>query len=366
MAAPPPPRPRYPFVSLAMNLATFFHGRRDRRLLALAGIAAVGIAAAGGALYYREAVVTPHYKPMELFPGLAHKLMRGEATHIYIVSKKYGAFEVAFVPQKGWVLPDRGGYPASFDTVKEALVAVAAMQTVEPKTDRPDWYHYVDLDPPPQGDGINVTLAADKGYILASMIVGKSESLGDDVGLFVRRAGEKQSYLVKSPAEIKANPIDWMDKNVVALAAPRIASALVRPPTGPAYTASRPAPGTPFTLAPLPKGRELAYPGAADATAGALSDFSFDDIKPATAFDFNNAARLVLQTFDGLTVTVDAVTQDSATWVRMYAEAKPGEPKTAKEALAINARTEGWAFKLPAERAASLLPTLESLLKPKK
>lgn len=349
-----------------MKLAAFFHGRRDRRLMALAGLAALGIAAAAGGVYYREAVLAPHYTPMELFPGLAHKLMRGEATHIYIVSKKYGAFEIAFVPQKGWVLPDRGNYPASFEMVKEALVAIAAMQTVEPKTDRPDWYHYVDLDPPPQGDGVNVTLSADKGYVLASMIVGKSESLGDEIGLFVRRAGEKQSYLVKSPAEIKANPADWMDKNVVAIAADRVASVLVRPANGPAYTAARKTPGTAFAIDPMPKGRELAYAGAADTIAGALADFGFDDIRPVTAFDFNNAARLVLQTFDGLTVTVDAVPRDGATWVRMFAEAEPGDPKAAKEALAINARAEGWAFKLPAYKAAGLFPPLESLLKPKK
>lgn len=348
-----------------MNLAAFFHGRRDRRLMVLAGLAAVSIAAAAGALYYREAVVAPRTTPMPLFPGLAYKIAGGEATHIYIVSKKYGSFEVAFVPQKGWVLPDRGNYPASFATVKETLVAIAAMQTVEPKTDRPDWYHYVDLDPPPQGDGVNITLSADKGYTLASLIAGKSESLGDDIGLFVRRAGEKQSYLVKSPAEIKTNPADWMDKSVVAVAPNRIAAAEVKPASGPAFAATRIAPDGAFKLAPLPKGRELAYAGAADATAAALADFGFDDIKPVTAFDFNNAARLRLQTFDGLTVIVDVVTQDSGTWVRLYASAAPGNQPAAKESLAINDRAEGWAFKLPSTKAAAIVPTLESLLKPK-
>ena len=70
--------------------------------------------------------------------------------------------------------------------------------------------------------------------------------------------------------------------------------------------------------------------------------------------------------FDGLTVTVDLAQQGSDTWVRLLAQAAPGNPAAAKEAFNINARAEGWTFKLPAYKAAVFAPTLESLLKPKK
>jgi len=348
-----------------MTLKTHFFPRRNRNLAILAGVTVLSVALAFAALLYREAMVAPKNTPMPLFPGLAHKLAGGEATHIYIVSKKYGGFEIAFIPSKGWVLPDRGNYPASFETVQQTLVAIAAMETNEPKTDRPEWFHYVDLDPPPQGAGTIVTLSADKGYVLASMILGKAEMVGDELGLFVRRAGENQSWLVKSPAEIKVNPSDWMDKNVITLDRGRVASAEVRPATGPAYTASRAKPDQAFTIAPLPKGRELVYPDAADATAAALAAFAFDDIKQVTAMDFAGGARLTLHTFDGLTVTADVVTQGSDTWVRLYASAAPGNPKAAKDALAINGRAAGWAFKLPPYKTSAFAPPLESLLKPK-
>jgi hypothetical protein len=345
--------------------AAFFHGRRDRRLMALLVLAIVSIGLASGAVYYRAAVLAPRYQPMKVFSGLARQLTRGDVTRVYIVSKKFGAFTVAFVPQKGWVLPDKGNYPASFEMVKQTLLGIAAMQTIEPKTDRPEWFHYVDLDPPPQGDGINVTLSGDRGHVIASMIVGKSEPLGDDLGLFVRRAGENQSYLVRSPTEIKADPAEWMDKTVISVAASRIASAEVKPVTGPAYTASRAKPEDGFAVAPLPKGRELAYSGAADATANALSDFGFDDIRRSTDFDFADGARLVIHTFDGLSVTVNLVTRDNATWARLFAGAEPGSQTAAKEALAINARAEGWAFKIPAYKATAFTPPLEGLLKAK-
>jgi hypothetical protein len=347
-------------------MTALLHGRRNRRLLALAACAGLSIAAAAGALYYRAAVLAPRYQPMPVFPWLAHVLNQGDVTRIYIVSKKYGAFTVAFVPQKGWVLTDKDNYPASFETVKQTLVAIAAMQTVAPKTDSPAWFHYVDLDPPPQGDGVNVTLSGDGGHVIASMIVGKSEPLGDDLGLFVRRAGENQSYLVRSPAEIKANPAEWMDKSVVSIAVERVATVEVKPLEGPAYTATRTAPEAPFNVAPLPKGRALAYAGAIDATAAALADFGFDDIRRSTGFDFTDGARVVLHTFDGLSVTVNLVNANGTSWARLFAEAMPGYPRAAKEALAINARSVGWAFKLSATKAGAFAPSLESLLAKKK
>jgi hypothetical protein len=118
-----------------------------------------------------------------------------------------------------------------------------------------------------------------------------------------------------------------------------------------------------FTVSPLPKGRELSYAGAGDSAATTLADFSFDDIKPAMAVDFANAAHLTVRSFDGLTVTLDIATVGSEHWVRMMANAAPGT--TAKEALSINTHASAWAFKLPPYKASLFAAPLETLLKPK-
>ncbi len=47
------------------------------------------------------------------------------------------------------MLPGRNDYPASYETVNKTLVGLAALQTIEPKTSRPDWLHYIGLDAPP-------------------------------------------------------------------------------------------------------------------------------------------------------------------------------------------------------------------------
>ncbi len=352
-----------------MNLRATFYSRRNRNLAALGGVAVISMVLAFFALHHRQSMVAPKHEPEVFFPGLARQLNAGEITHIRIASKTGGTFEVAFVPTKGWVLPGRNNYPASFEQVKTTLVALAAMETIEPKTANPELFHYVNLDAPPEGNGVEITLTGEKGHVRAALIAGKTEAVGDDnsVGMFVRRAGENQSWLVKSPAALKASQSDWMDKTVLDVDRDRVTEVQVQPATGPAYSVSRATPkDASFTVSPLPKGRELAYPGSGDSAASVMDDFTFDDIKPAGDFDFSNAARVITRTFDGLRVTVDVTKQGEEYWTRVAASSEPGSQKAAREALAINAHAAGWAFRLPAYKGASFAAPLETLLKPKK
>ena len=351
-----------------MDLKTLFSDLRRRNLAVLAALALVSVLLAVLALDRRAAEVAPKYPPQAYFPGLAAKL--GEVTRIHIESRKSGAFDVTFAPTKGWVLPGRSNYPASFEEVRKTLVGLAALQTIEPKTARPDWLHYVDLDAPPMGGGVLMSLSDDKGRVLAALIVGKSEDIGDaseSVGLFVRKPGETQSWLVSSPFAPHASPSGWLKKNIVDVDRARVQEVEVRPLSGPAYTVRRDKPSdTGFALAPMPRGRELAAPGGPDGVASALADFSFDDIQPAGNLDFDNqASRTVTRTFDGLIVGVDVVKQGPDYWARVFAGAAPGKPDAAKEARGINASAQGWAYRLPAAKGAQFMITLDGLLKPR-
>ena len=350
-----------------MELKAFFNDPRRRNLAVLAALALLSVLLAVWALDRRAAEVAPKYPPHAFFPGLADKL--DDVTRIHIASKKNGAFDVTFVPMKGWVLPDRSNYPASFEEVRKTLVGLAALQTIEPKTARPGWFHYVDLDAPPKGDGVLISLSDDKGRVFAALIVGKSEEIGDAsdfVGLFVRTPGETQSWLVSSPFAPRASPSAWLRKNVVDVDRARIQEVDVRPLSGPAYVVRRDKPSDMnFALIPMPRGREPADPSAPGAVASALADFSFDDIQPAGNFDFENqAARTVTRTFDGLVVAVDVVKQGSDYWARVAAAATPGKPDAAKEARDINTYAQGWAYRLPAFKGAQFTTPLEGLLKP--
>jgi hypothetical protein len=123
-----------------------------------------------------------------------------------------------------------------------------------------------------------------------------------------------------------------------------------------------------FAIASLPAGRQMAFAGAADAVGAAITEFSFDDVKPAHDFDFSDSsktARLVTKTFDGLTVTTEVQQQGKDEWATVSADSAPGNAEAAKEAREINGHASGWAYKLPQFKGQLFMTTLESLLKPK-
>jgi hypothetical protein len=339
---------------------------RRRTLAILGGAALMSVVLAFWALHEQAAQVAPKYESHEFFPGLASRIR--EAARIHIVSKKNGVVDIVFKPIKGWVMPRKSDYPASFEEVNRTLVGLAAMETIEPKTARPDWFHFVALDAPPQGDGVAITVSDDRGRVLANLIAGKGEDIGDATGatgLFVRRPNDDQSWLVRAEFTPHSDPADWIDKNVIDIDRARIQSTIVAQPDGKSYQVKRDKPSDPdFVLAAMPAGRELVSPAAPDNVAAALTNLSFDDVVPSREIDFSSATRLVTETFDGLSITADVVRLGPAYWAEFGATSLNASLDTGKEARTINARVSGWAYKLPDFKGAQFTTSLESLLKP--
>ncbi|MEJ1970672.1 MAG: DUF4340 domain-containing protein [Rhizomicrobium sp.] len=352
-----------------MDLNTILADPRRRNLAVLGAIALVSLLLA---------ILVVWQQAREGAAGSAHgQFLRGfakevrNAAHIHIVSKA-GAFDVVFVPEKGWVVPERANYPASFDLVQRTLVGLAALQTIEAKTARPDWFHFVGLDMPPKGDGVLIAVGDDKGRELAAVIAGKGEDIGDPTGatgLFVRRPGEDQSWLARSVLDPRGSLTDWLDKRVMDVDRSRIQDVDVEPAGGGAtFTVSRANPGDPdFKLTPVPAGKSVSDPTVPDGVAAAITGFGFDDVRPAHEIDFSNAAataRVTTRTFDGLKIAVSVQKIGDDYWATVSAEASdPTKPDTAKEAAAIDAHASGWAYKLPSFKGQLFMTTLDSLLK---
>ncbi|HEY1615310.1 MAG TPA: DUF4340 domain-containing protein [Rhizomicrobium sp.] len=340
---------------------------RRRNLLLLGAVAALAVVLAVLALYIQSNAVASHYTPEPFLPNLASEVP--EIARVKIVDKK-GTVDAVFKPARGWVIASHDDYPASFERLRETLVGLAALQTIEPKTARADWLHYVDLEPPPKGSGVAITLYNGKGETLAALITGKSEDIGDPsgaVGLFVRHPDSPQSYLVRSVFEPKTDAGEWLDKQVMDVELSRIAEADVNPLSGPSFEVKRDKPSVAgFTLVDLPQGRELSDSGAPDSVAAAITGFTFEDVRPVREFDFSDphAARLVAKTFDGLVVTVRTIKQGQDYWSTVSADASSGKPAAEREAREIDRHASGWAYKVPGYKGPPLMPTLESLLKP--
>ena len=346
-----------------MNLNAILAEPRRRNLAILAAVALVSLALTAIVLWQQSDEGSPTITSTEFFPGFAKQVRN--AAHSRVVSRA-GSFDVVFVPERGWIVPERSDYPASFDLVQRTLVGLAALQTLEPKTARPEWFHFVGLDTPPKGDGILIEVSDDKGHTLASVITGKSEDIGDSsgaTGLFVRRPGENQTWLARSVLDPRGSLNDWLEKSVMDIDRARIQEVVVQPAGGsPSFTVSRRDPSTvDFTLTPIPAGKTVADPTVPDGVAAAITGFGFDDVRPAHDLDFAAGARVTTTTFDGLKVVVTVLKTGADYWATISAEGD-GRPDAAKEASAINAHASGWAYKLPAFKGQLYMTTLDSLL----
>jgi hypothetical protein len=348
--------------------STMFADPRRRNLAIFAGVALVCALLALLGLHKRASVAAPKYAQTEFLPGFAAHVH--EAARIQIVSKKNGTFDVAFKPNKGWVLPQKNDYPASFEEVNKTLVSLAALETIEPKTSRADWLHYIGLDDPAHGgDGVAITVSDDRGKVLASIVMGKTADIGDTsgaTGLFVRKPGDAQSWLVRAQYVPQSDQTDWIDKNILDIDRTRIQSATVDLPDGKSFELRREKrTDSAFTLAAIPPGREMGDASSADGLATAITGLSFDDIKPEKDVDFSNPTKVVTRTFDGLVVTTAIVHTGSEYWAEFAAMAAVNAPDIGKQARIINARVTGWAYKLPDYKGAQFVTPLENLLKPK-
>jgi hypothetical protein len=345
-----------------------FADPRRRNLTIFAGIALVCALLALLGLHKRASVAAPKYAQTEFLPGFASHVR--EAARIQIVSKKNGAFDVAFKPNKGWVLPKKNDYPASFEEVNRTLVALAALETIEPKTARADWLHYIGLDDPAHGgDGVAITVSDDHGHELAGLVIGKSTDIGDTngaTGLFVRKPNETQSWLVRAEYQPHSDQADWIDKNILDVDRSRIQSTTINLPDDKSFELRREKPSDAgFKLATVPAGREMGDEATADGLATAITGLSFDDVKPAKELDLSTATQVVTKTFDGLSITASVVRVGAEYWAEFGAISMVNNPAIGKQAREISARVSGWAYKLPDYKGAQFMTPLESLLEPK-
>ncbi len=338
---------------------------RRRKLIILGSAALVSVALAGVAMQQRAAQGESQFAPTAFLPGFSDNVKN--AALIHVASNK-GAFDVTYTAEKGWVLPDIGNYPADFEEVRHTLIGLASLQTIMPKTARADWLHHLSLDAPPKGAGTEITVKDAKGAVLASVITGKSEELGDSsgaTGLFVRKPGDSQAWYARAVFAPHGDINNWVSTRSIELGTARLQEVAMTPPSGPAFTVSRPNPGEQiYNLAAAPK-KGMPNSIMINSIPYSVGTFSFTQVQPVAKIDFSKTSQAIARTFTGLLVSIDLTQQGPDVWAKVSASTAPGAAEAVlQEAAAINARTGGWAYKLPPEKGRALTTDLAKIMTP--
>lgn len=305
----------------------------------------------------------------KLFPALAKKV--NDVATIR-VQRKDGGYTLHRVGD-GWALADRSDFPVQMDAVRKTILALVDMSTVEAKTADPaKWEKLGVQDFDAEGSKSTLVTLLDKdGAELAKLVVGKeAESKGNAATsgqIYVRKAGEPQSWLVSGRLALHEKPLEWMQKEILKVPQDRIRSAEIRQPDGETLLVDRPtAENKDFTLHDVPAGKEPTYPTVANTMATGLEYVNLEDVVPAADVDFATGTGPIARfaTFDGLVVTVTTKDQDGKSYAAFSASYEapvvpegpvPPEgdaPKSAKktpeevqkEVADLNARLSKWAY----------------------
>ena len=176
-----------------------------------------------------------------------------------------------------WLVAERG-YPADTGQVRKLLLDLSTLQVEEQKTTDPALYSKLGVEDPHGAQTGSTAVDIDLNGKTLGLIVGKTSGTGS---VFVRVAGAAQSLLASPQLTPDADPRHWLDRSLLDIAADQVKEVDVKPASGPEYAVKRAAAAADYAVSPIPKGRELADPGAGATQAGALVGLQLDDVRKA-------------------------------------------------------------------------------------
>jgi hypothetical protein len=351
----------------------------------------VALLAISGALYLstqRNLPRDPH--GMALLPSLA-----GELNSVSALTVRKGAAAPVTVHKQGeqWTVAERADFPADVPKLKKLLLALSDAKIREEKTSNPDSYAVIGVEDPsqPGAGGTQIELTAQNGK--RAVIVGKSAGEGS----FIRRAGEKTSYIVEPAISAEAEPRYWIDTRLLDIPTDKIQNVESKPASGAAYSVHRvPAnppkptdnkPGNPgtaasaanpsganpstanpppaepapapaadkFVLDGVPSGRQAADSQTLAPSPAHFSNLTVEDVVPAGDIDFSKPSTVTVTLADGSVITFTGTVIGDKRWIKVTA------PKDAT----LSAKANGRAFEMASYRYDGIFRPLESLLVPK-
>lgn len=292
-----------------------------------------------------------------LFPGLA-----AQSASIAKIELGQGDKALALARDKeGWVLADRGGYPAKLDAVRALLVKMAQAELVEGKTRNKERYGLLELEEPGGKDGKSrlLRLLDDKGGVIAEAIVGKKryDAFGANKGgTYVRKPGEAQTWLSNADLDVSVAVRDWVQPGVLDLAAAKIAKVTIEiPGEEPLVVARDAADANKHSLVGMPEGKKLKEGAGIDGIVRGAGSIDLEDVrKPAAAGAAGSEAGVAkIEADGGLAVTVRLRKEGEDHWATL--EASGGEGDAKKTADDITRKVQGWEFKISPGKAQAIL-----------
>lgn len=286
-----------------------------------------------------------------LYPGLLEQL-----NDVSRLALKSASHEVVLEGRgETWKVASQDGFPAIVANVKRAILQVASVVLVEPKTTRPESYARIGVEDvkDDKAGGILIEASGADGKPLFSLIVGKTRGVTGEQH-YVRRVGEAQAWLVGGTLNLEADPIRWLEAGIVDIDTARVRQLSLSAPGEPMLVIRKDTPKDNFfALAEVPAGFEAKSRATVSAIGALLLDLRFNDVMAAEKVAGLTPVRTAeVQTFDGVVVTIEQFDVDGRVWSRFAFRHDP--------ALAMESAAPAAAGDDAAKDAAVPAPTAET------
>jgi hypothetical protein len=337
---------------------------------------ALALAVVGGAFWLssqRTLRRDPGYGAPVL-PGLAAEL--DAVTQLRLVGAGNRALVTLDRVAGRWVVTE-AGYPADGQRVRRLLVALGELHVLEPKTEDPARYGALGVEDveDPKAQSVRVELRGPREPV--ALLVGRAAA---GQGAFVRVPGQRQALEARPGLDVARAPRDWLARTIVDLAPERVHAVEIERREAPPWRAVKAArEAAHFDVPGLPKGRELASLGAADAAGSALGHLEFDEVRHAAdATARGRPERATVRCFDGLVVTLEGRSDGEARWITLAASYDPslaarfppaaGQPAAGAEAvraeaMRLNASAHDWEYRLAPYRFDAIFRRRDEVLR---
>ena len=304
--------------------------------------------------------------------------------------------------ESGWAVLEFSGYGADIEVLREVLGGLAKARVLEPKTDNPDYYARLGVEDLAAEDAAGLRLDLSSDAVSWSVIIGNEAPARG--GHYLRLADAAGSLLVDYTGDVPDSAAGWVDTKVVDLLAAEVAEVRIEQPDGETLTAQKTsADETDFTLLELPEGREIKSAWSVNSLGSTLSTLDLEAVRRADELSWDGAIGVRALRFDGFEVTAELLRLgEEGDWLRLSASAPapeeaapapadapgddaageaaiPDEPavepaadadliaeamaEVVAEADALNARANGWAYRIPAFKADAMDQRLVDLLR---
>lgn len=264
----------------------------------------------------------------------------------------------------GWTLSERYAYAADTAQIKQLLLSLAQLKTIEQKTSKPEHYAKLGVDEPTASStNKKITLSDKDGKTIAAVIVGN----GKGAGMYVRAAESSTAWLVEGNIMLPGVVSGWLEKTVLEIPPEKIQKITISPPKGDKIELARLKDDDKEFVVTTPKLKDAGAANEIASIVGALTKLQLDDVKPRNEVQSQNQSltphvtAYLLKTGEIIAVSNVNNAGKAYIWVDITRDDTVTSDKADASLLALKEKLTPWAFEVAEFKANNFRKSIADL-----